>query len=51
MPIIGTKINNKKNSIKQGNVILFKKLVSIAEMIIIIESATKVKSKCLVKKK
>ena len=50
-PIIGTKINNKKNSIKSGITIFFNKEVSIAEIENMIKSANKVKTKCLEKKK
>jgi len=50
-PIIGTKINNRKDVIKSGIVIFFNSEVSIAEMTNIIKRANTVKIKCFEKKK
>ena len=50
-PIMGTKINSRKDSMKSGITIFFSNEVSIAEIINIIKIANTVKIKCLEKKK
>ena len=50
-PTMGTKINNKKDIIKNGKTTFFSKEVSIAEIINIIIRANSVKIKCFEKKK
>ena len=50
-PIIGTKINNRKNIIKSGITIFFNKEVSSAEITNIMKIASIVKAKCFEKKK
>ena len=50
-PIIGTKINNRKESMKNGTTIFLSKDVSIAEIINIMKKANIVKIKCFEKKK
>ena len=50
-PIMGTKINNRKDIIKNGITIFFNNEVSIAEIINIIRRANTVKIKCFEKKK
>ena len=50
-PIIGTKINNRKDIIKNGTAIFFNNEVSIAEITNIIKRANTVKIKCFEKKK
>ena len=51
IPIIGTKINSRKDIMKNGMVIFLSNEVSIAEMDNIIKRAKKVKIKCFEKKK
>ena len=50
-PIMGTKINNRKDSIKNGTTIFFSNNVSIAEITNIIKRANTVKIRCFEKKK
>ena len=50
-PIMGTKINNRKDSIKNGTTIFFSNNVSIAEITNIIKRANIVKIRCFEKKK
>ena len=50
-PIMGTKINNRKDITKSGINIFFSNEVSIAEIANIIKNASMVKIKCLEKKK
>ena len=50
-PIIGTKINNRKENIKNGTTVFLSTDVSRAEIINIIERANTVKIKCFEKKK
>ena len=50
-PIMGTKINNRKDIMKSGITIFFNNDVSIAEIANIIKKASIVKIKCFEKKK
>ena len=50
-PIMGTKINNIKKSIKKGTIIFFNMEVSNAENTNIIKKANTVKIRCFEKKK
>ena len=51
IPIIGTNAKKIKDTMKKGVISFISNFVSIADITIIINIATKVKTKCLLKKK